>query len=82
MADGFDIHIDQAQAERLKALAEIAGARPEDFARAIIERALEADWAEDYARLAEYERTGEAVDLEDWLTGLRSMVEARVAEPR
>lgn len=82
MADGFDIHIDQEQAERLRAAAEAAGEQPEAYARQLLAQALEADWAEDHARIAEYERTGESIGLEDWLAGLRAMVEAKAVARR
>lgn len=78
MADGFDIRIEHEQAERLRAAAEAAGAQPEDYARQLLAQALEADWAEDHARISEYERTGEAVGVEEAMARFRADVETRL----
>lgn len=40
MADGFDIHIDQEQAERLKAAAERMGMSVSEYAAALIDAGL------------------------------------------
>ena len=79
MADGFDIHLNEEQAQRLKAAAEAAGVDPAAYALDVLEQALEtsavrgmreysAKWAaEDEARWAEYERTGDFSTLEEFL---------------
>ena len=79
MADGFDIHLNEDQARRLKAAAETVGLDPAAYALDVLEQAMggstargvreyPAQWvAEDEARWAEYERTGETVPLEDAL---------------
>lgn len=41
MADGFDIHLDQDQAERLKAAADRFGMSPSDYVVALIDAGLE-----------------------------------------
>jgi hypothetical protein len=40
MADGFNIHIDQEQAARLKALADQADMSPQDYAMLLINRGI------------------------------------------
>ncbi len=40
MADGFDIHIDEEQAARLTAIAELLGVSPSEYARSLIEAGL------------------------------------------
>jgi hypothetical protein len=41
MADGFDIHIDEEQAARLQAVADMLGLSAADYARSLIEAGLE-----------------------------------------
>jgi len=41
MADGFDIHIDEEQAARLQAVADLLGLSAADYARSLIEAGLE-----------------------------------------
>ena len=67
MADGFDIHLNEAQARRLKAAAEAAGVGPSALALGIIDQVIQDDWAEDERRFAEYERTGEFISLQEFL---------------
>ena len=67
MADGFDIHLNEDQARRLKAAAEAAGVEPAAYALELIEGAIQNDSAEDERRFAEYERTGEYISLEEFL---------------
>lgn len=79
MAEGFDIHLNDDQARRLKAAAEAAGRDPTALALELLEAGLApspatmvreeaAPWVdEDEARWAEYQRTGETVPLEDAL---------------
>ncbi|QFU31611.1 MULTISPECIES: hypothetical protein [Brevundimonas] len=90
MADGFDIHLNEDQARRLKAAAEAVGAEPMEFAiqtlegvigEAFNERAYPATWvAEDAERWAEYERTGVTVSLEDALRDFHANLARRLAE--
>jgi hypothetical protein len=75
MADGFDIHLDEDQARRLKAAAEAAGVDPTAFALDLLNLGTRSDWTEDERRYAEYERTGEFVSPEAWLDGLREMID-------
>jgi predicted transcriptional regulator len=77
MADGFDIHLDEDQTRRLKAAAEASGLEPSVFALQALEQAIEDDWAEDFRRIAEYERTGESIGAEEWMQGLREAVQAK-----
>lgn len=67
MADGFDIHLNEEQARRLKAAAEAAGVDPTAYALGIIDQVIQDDWAEDERRFAEYERTGEFISLQEFL---------------
>lgn len=67
MADGFDIHLTEEQARRLKAVAEAAGLDPAAYALNVLQQAMEDDWAEDERRFAEYERTGDFISLKDFL---------------
>jgi len=41
MADGFDIHIDEEQAARLQAMADLLDMSAADYARSLIEAGLE-----------------------------------------
>ena len=75
MADGFDIHIDKARAQRLEAVAAANGMSLTDFALGILDSAVSADTGEDDRRWSEYERTGQAVSLVD---AIRSFDEAIV----
>lgn len=78
---------------RLTAAAKRAGMSAEAYAAQILECALAADgvtedaavfqgahdWTEADRRLAEYDRTGEHVTLEDWEADFRADVEARLS---
>ncbi|MDZ4060132.1 MAG: hypothetical protein U1C75_02975 [Brevundimonas sp.] len=77
MADGFDIHLNEDQAQRLKAAAEASGVDPSVYALQILEQAMEDDWAEDFRRIADYERTGESIGAAEWMQGLREAVHAK-----
>jgi len=77
MADGFDIHLNEDQARRLKAAAEVSGLDAQAFALRVLDQAIEDDWAEDFRRIAEYERTGESIGAEEWMQGLREVVQAK-----
>ena len=41
MTDGFDIHLDDERAAKLKALADMADMSPEDYAALLIDRDLD-----------------------------------------
>lgn len=71
MADGFDIHLNEDQAQRLKSAARASGVDPTVYALQVLEQAMEDDRAEDIRRIAEYERTGESIGAEEWMHGLR-----------
>lgn len=77
MADGFDIHLDEDQARRLKAAAEAAGVDPTVYALELLELGVEDDWSEDRRRYAEYERSGASISPEEWLGGLRDMIDEK-----
>jgi predicted signal transduction protein with EAL and GGDEF domain len=77
MADGFDIHLNEEQAQRLKAAAEASGVDAQAFALQVLEQAMDHDWAEDVRRIEEYERTGESISAEEWMQGLREAVHAQ-----
>jgi hypothetical protein len=69
MADGFDIHVDQDRAERLKAAADRLGLTMADYAMAVLDQALtgaplrwvDPDPAIDEAIADEAERTGDTI---------------------
>ncbi len=77
MADGFDSHLNEDQARRLKSAAEASGVDPTVYATQVLEQAMEDDWAEDFRRVAEYERTGESIGAEERMQGLREAVHAK-----
>lgn len=77
MADGFDIHLNEEQAQRLKVVAEAAGVDPAAYVVGLIDEATQAGWAEDERRFAEYQQTGESVGAGEWLQGLREMVDRK-----
>lgn len=90
MADGFDIHLNEDQARRLKAAAEAAGVEPTAYALQALEGAIAsveptgfgeypAAWlAEDEERWAEYERTGVTIPLEDALAAFDAALEEKL----
>ncbi|GAW40814.1 hypothetical protein SH203_01214 [Brevundimonas sp. SH203] len=92
MADGFDIHLNEDQARRLKAAAEAAGMEPTVYALQALEDVIgdigvagvseyPAVWvAEDEERWAEYERTGVTIPLDDALRDFHANLERRLAE--
>ena len=77
MADGFDIHLDEERARRLRKAAEAAGVDAKAFAMQVLDQALEEGWAEDFHRAADYERTGNSIDAGEWMQGLQDAVRAR-----
>jgi hypothetical protein len=80
--DGFTVKIDGELAERVKAAADAAGRPVGEYAADLIASGLDDDWAEDHARFAEYQRTGEYVDVETALREFREEVDARLAAKR
>lgn len=77
MADGFDIHLDEDRARRLRQAAEAAGVDVRSFAVQVLDLALEDDWAEDFSRAAECEKTGEFLEADQWMQGLQESIRAR-----
>lgn len=64
MADGFKVDMDAEKAAQLEEGARRLGLAPAEYARLLLERALEdeADRIEIDARMKRFERDGEAVD--------------------
>ncbi len=70
MADGgLKLEIDEALAERLRAAADASGETVEAFAINALAVAAEVDWAEDFARVAEYEATGRFIPADQPVAG-------------
>ncbi len=83
MADGsLKLDLDAGVHERLRAAAGAVGRSIEDYAANLIAQGLDDDWAEDYARAAEYERTGEYIDAETAMREFREKLEQRLSEKR
>ena len=81
MADGgLKLEIDEALAERLRVAAEASGESVEAFALHALRAAADEDWAEDYARVAEYEATGRSIPAVEAMAEFRAAVEARIAK--
>ena len=90
MADGFDIHLNEDQARRLKAAAEAAGVEPTAYALQALEGVIgdvsvagvseyPAAWVvEDAERWAEYERTGVTIPLEDALAAFDAALDEKL----
>lgn len=82
MADGsltaqLTLTLDDATLEHLRIAARMAGEAPDSYARRLLTEAVEAAyWAPALASIAEYERTGEAVSVEEAFEKVR----ARIAE--
>jgi len=77
---GLKLEIGEALAERLRLAAQASGESLEDFARHALEAAADEDWAEDYARVAEFEASGRFVPADRAMADLRAAVEARFAK--
>jgi hypothetical protein len=78
MADGeLKLSIDEALAERLRAAADAAGESVQDYAINALRAAADDDWAEDYARVAEYEATGRSIPADQAMAEFRAAVLAR-----
>jgi hypothetical protein len=85
MADGdITIGIDSALADRLKAAAEASGETFDDYVRHALEAFSDvaADWAEDFARIREFEETGASVPAAEALDRFRTDVDARLDKRR
>ena len=81
MADGgLKLEIDEALAERLRSAAEASGESVEDFALQALRAAADEDWAEDYARVADYEATGRFIPADQAMAEFRAALEARFAK--
>jgi predicted signal transduction protein with EAL and GGDEF domain len=76
MADGFDIHVNADLAERLQAVADGSGLSAEQLALEVLGQVAGDDWAEDFRRLEEYDRTGVSIPKDEWMAGLRESVAA------
>lgn len=80
MADGFDLHLDDERAAKLKAAADMADMSPEDYAMAVLDRALndrsppavDPDPAIDRAILERMKRTGEGTPWPELRDRLRA----------
>ena len=79
MADdsGLVLELDATLAAKLRAAADAAGRPIGVFAVELISSGLDEEWAESYARAAEYERTGEYLDAEKELEAFRQAVASR-----
>jgi hypothetical protein len=53
-----------------------------DYAQGLIADALDTDWAEDLDRIAEYERTGESLSVEEAMAHFRSELHEQVKKAR
>jgi hypothetical protein len=81
MADGFDIHIDEEQAARLQAAADLLDMSAADYARSLIEAGLtppnletiDPDPAIDRAIVQEAIRTGDTIPWSDYLARRRRL---------
>ncbi|HEY3798983.1 MAG TPA: hypothetical protein VGL58_11570 [Caulobacteraceae bacterium] len=83
MADGgLTLEIDEELARRLRAVAGASGESVEAFALQTLRAATDEDWAEDYARAAEYDATGVSYPAEQVMAEFRARLEARLAEKK
>ncbi|MDO8295386.1 MAG: hypothetical protein Q7T19_02990 [Caulobacter sp.] len=82
MADGsVTLILDDATLARLESVARDFGMSPGDYAETILANALSRwDVAEDLRRLAEYDRTGESVSVEEAFAHLREKIAERRAQ--
>ncbi len=80
MADGFDLHLDDERAAKLKALADMAEMSPHDYAMAVLDHALnnrappavDPDPAIDRAIPERMKRTGEGTPWPELRDRLRA----------
>ena len=88
MADGaLTLTLDDATVKRLEDAAREAGVTPEALAAAHLSMALDTTsldggWTEARRRLAEYDRTGAFVTLDDWVADFKADVRSRLADSR
>ena len=82
MADGeLTLKLDDATVRRLQAAADAVGQPIDSYAADVLAGAVSGeDWAEDYRRAAEYDRTGKYVSLEEALTEFRDAVDERLSK--
>ena len=80
--DGFRLEIDGELGRRLKAAAEAAGQPADQLAADLIARGLDDGWREAEERLAEYDRTGESVSLDEVGRHFQKAVMARLQARR
>ncbi|HEY3696740.1 hypothetical protein [Phenylobacterium sp.] len=81
MAEGeLTLKLDNETARRLQEAADAAGVPVGDYAADLIADSLSDDWGEDFRRLAEYDRTGEFMSVEEGVTFFRDELEKRLAE--
>lgn len=79
MADGFDLHLDDERAAKLKAAADMAEMSPHDYAMAVLDQALtgapmrwvDPDPAIDKAIADEARRTGDTIPWAEFRDRLR-----------
>lgn len=76
MADGFDIHLNEDQARRLRAAA-ASGVDPATYVQQALDRAM--DDGEEARRWAEYQRTGETIPAEEALANFRRVLNEKLA---
>ena len=77
MADGFDIHLNEDQARRLRAAAAASGVDPATDVQQALDRAM--DDGEEARRWAEYQRTGETIPAEEALANFRRVLNEKLA---
>lgn len=77
MADGFDIHLNEEQARRLKAAADAAGLDAQAFALQVLDQAVED--GEEARRWAEYQRTGISIPAEEAMAEFRRVLSEKLA---
>jgi plasmid stability protein len=79
MADGeLILKLDDDTARRLRAAADAAGLAVESYAADLISSGLAGEWADSLARLAEYDRTGDYMSLEEGAAYFRTKLEERL----
>ena len=83
MADGeFIVKLDPDTADRLKAAADAAGQTVSDYASALIADGLDDDWAEDFAALEEYDRTGVSHSVEEGMAAFDAAMKVQLGKTR
>lgn len=83
MADGeLILKLDDDTARRLKAAADAAGRPVADYAAGLISEGLEDGWAETRRRLAEFDRTGESLSVQEALEHFDHSLRDRQANTR